>query len=61
MEFETVTVILTGENNVRQACTKLITASAWFEITPFPDDQWRVRVKPEAACHIIRNSLYATH
>lgn len=36
-------------NEIDSIATFLIGASAWFAITPLPDDQWCVDVKPDIA------------
>lgn len=40
-------IVLTSEETIRRVTAGLITASAWFEVTPLPDDEWEVAVKDE--------------
>lgn len=49
MNFKTTKFIVTGEINLRQLVTIIITASQWFAVMPLPDDQWQVEVKEENA------------
>lgn len=39
--------IITGQLLAQATAAQLIAASAWFSLTPLPDDQWRFEVKCE--------------
>lgn len=41
-------------NEIESVATFLLRASAWFAITPLPDDEWCVDVKPDIAPHLER-------
>ena len=41
------TLMVLGSDRLLIAVTELIKASAWFEVTPLPDDYWDVTVKDE--------------
>lgn len=45
--FDTVYVVITGEAKAQGCVSHLLHASQWFEVTPWPDDQWVVAVKAE--------------
>lgn len=38
---------LFGENRARKVINELVTASQWFEVTPYPSDLWVITVKYE--------------
>lgn len=45
MKLEAVTV--TAEWAVRRAVVFLVSESAFFAVTPLPDDEWEIAVKPD--------------
>lgn len=47
MEIRKTKQELFGENRVRRVVGALISASQWFEVTPYPDDLWIITVKYE--------------
>ncbi len=42
-----VRFIFTGEDKAADIATALVRQSAWFELTPLPDDEWCIDVKIE--------------
>ena len=46
--METHESIAHNEDAARTLIAALVSASAWFEVTPLPDDEWRIRTKAEA-------------
>lgn len=36
-----------GESKMREAINALITASQWFQVEPWPNDEWVISVKKE--------------
>lgn len=47
MQFKTVEYGIKGEGLLRATVARIITASQWFSVTPYPDDYWVVRMKEE--------------
>lgn len=47
VEFATAHCVVSSEAEARMVVGLLITASQWLEVTPLPDDQWRLAVKAE--------------
>lgn len=45
--FPTVSCEVEGEAKALSCARELISYSAWFELTPLPDDRFRFTVKPE--------------
>lgn len=45
---------IVGEAKIKKIASFLIKQSAWFCITPLPDDEWNVDVKPDQAPHLER-------
>lgn len=46
-QFGTAAVEVNSEGHALLLCSALLKASQWFQITPFPDGLWEVRVKEE--------------
>jgi len=47
MEIRKTKQELIGENRARKVINELVTASQWFEVTPYPCDLWIITVKFE--------------
>lgn len=47
MEIRKTRLELFGENRARKVINELVTASQWFEVTPYPNDLWVISVKYE--------------
>lgn len=45
--MKTVSKVISGESAATAAVLHIMRSSQWQEITPLPDDQWRVTVKAE--------------
>lgn len=46
----------TGEAAVKGVVAHLVSLSAWFRVTPLPDNEWAVEVKSDVAHLMPRNS-----
>jgi len=51
---EVVSFTFAGEETAVRVVTTLVRESAWFDLTPLPDDEWRVTVKRDLA-HVVEN------
>lgn len=47
--FKTISTTVNTQNSACGVALLLIRRSAWFEMTPMPDDKWHFIVKPENA------------
>lgn len=47
MKFDTTSTLLAGVPRTAHMARKILEASQWFAITPYPDDEYMVEVKIE--------------
>lgn len=45
-----------SDHQIHAVAVLLVSRSAWFEVTPLPDGEWWVRVKPEHEDAVCRMS-----
>jgi hypothetical protein len=50
---------ITGEHRAKALAMRLITLSQSFAVEPYPDDQWKFNVKPEAGFLLDREAKSA--
>ncbi len=55
MKIETIEI--EGEGLAKVAAKILIGRSAWFEMTPLPDDKWAFQFKPEGHKEAIQKEI----
>lgn len=55
--YKTITVIIKGEARAASIAHGLIKASRWFEMTPYPDDEWKLVVKGEPGADTCINTF----
>jgi hypothetical protein len=53
--------LISGQPNAGAIVTALINQGRWLTIEPWPDDRWRISVKPEAADALRRLVTEQTH
>ena len=46
--WQRIRYIVTGEALAAHLAMSLVRMSAWFELTPLPDDEWQFVIKPDA-------------